>query len=128
MKRRAGTRRDLGAAMSPFTAFLFLQGLETLSLRMARHVGNAAAVAGSLESDERASNVTYAGLSASRYRPLVEKYLARGAGAVLSFDCVGGRAAGQDFIRGVTLWLHLANVGDTKSCPLYRPPILRDKR
>ena len=103
MKLRAETLRDLGACMSPFNAFLFLQGLETLSLRMARHVENAAAVASYLESHELASNVTYPGLRSSRYRPLVDKYLPRGAGAVFSFDCQGGRAAGQDFIRGVTL-------------------------
>src|SRR4026209_1186983 len=103
MKLRAETLRDLGACMSPFNAFLFLQGLETLSLRMARHVENAAAVARYLVSHELASNVTYSGLPTSRYRPLVEKYLSRGAGAVFSFDCRGGRLAAQDFIRGVTL-------------------------
>ena len=119
MKLRAETLRDLGAAMSPFNAFLFLQGLETLSLRMARHVENAAAVAAYLESNELASNVTYPGLQTSRYRPLVDKYLPRGAGAVFSFDCRGGRAAGQDFIRGVTLWSHLANVGDAKSLIIH---------
>ena len=80
MKLRAETLRDLGAAMSPFNAFLFLQGLETLSLRMARHVENAGAVARYLESHALASNVTYPGLPASRYRPLVEKYLPRGCG------------------------------------------------
>ena len=105
--------------MSPFNAFLFLQGLETLSLRMARHVENAAAVASYLESHEKASNVTYPGLRTSRYRPLVDKYLPRGAGAVFSFECRGGRAAGQDFIRGVTLWSHLANVGDSKSLVIH---------
>ena len=119
MKLRAETLRDLGAAMSPFNAFLFLQGLETLSLRMARHVENAAAVARYLASHELASNVTYPGLRTSRYRPLVDKYLPRGAGAVFSFDCRGGRAAGQDFIRGVTLWSHLANVGDSKSLIIH---------
>src|SRR5829696_3962140 len=119
MKLRAETLRDLGAAMSPFNAFLFLQGLETLSLRMARHVENAIAVAGYLESHAFASNVTHPGLAASRYRPLVGKYLPRGAGAVFSFDCRGGRAAGQDFIRGVTLWSHLANVGDAKSLIIH---------
>ena len=119
MKLRAETLRDLGAAMSPFNAFLFLQGLETLSLRMARHVENAIAVASYLASHELASNVTYPGLPASRYRALVDKYLPRGAGAVFSFDCRGGRAAGQDFIRGVTLWSHLANVGDSKSLIIH---------
>jgi O-acetylhomoserine (thiol)-lyase len=119
MKLRAETLRDLGACMSPFNAFLFLQGLETLSLRMARHVENATAVASYLESHELASNVTYPGLSTSRYAPIVKKYLPRGAGAVFSFDCRGGRAAGQDFIRGVTLWSHLANVGDSKSLIIH---------
>ena len=119
MKLRAETLRDLGAAMSPFNAFLFLQGLETLSLRMARHVENALAVANYLDSHELASNVTYPGLPKSRYRALVGKYLPRGAGAVFSFNCRGGRAAGQDFIRGVTLWSHLANVGDSKSLIIH---------
>ncbi len=119
MKLRAETLRDLGAAMSPFNAFLFLQGLETLSLRMSRHVENAVAVANYLEAHELASNVTHPGLPKSRYRSLVDKYLPGGAGAVFSFDCVGGRAAGQDFIRGVTLWSHLANVGDSKSLIIH---------
>ena len=119
MKLRAETLRDLGACLSPFNAFLFLQGLETLSLRMSRHVENAAAVARYLESHALASNVTYAGLGSSRYRPLVEKYLPLGAGAVFSFDCQGGRDGGQDFIRGVSLWSHLANVGDSKSLIIH---------
>ena len=65
------------------------------------------------------SHVTYPGLPSSRYRGLVQKYLPKGAGAVFSFDCVGGRAAGQEFIRGVTLWSHLANVGDSKSLIIH---------
>jgi O-acetylhomoserine (thiol)-lyase len=105
--------------MSPFNAFLFLQGLETLSLRMGRHVENAVKVAAFLESHPLASHVTYAGLPSSRYRPLVEKYLPRGPGAVFSFDCAGGRAGGQDFIRGLSLWSHLANVGDAKSLVIH---------
>jgi O-acetylhomoserine (thiol)-lyase len=104
MKLRAETLRDLGAAMSPFNAFLFLQGLETLSLRMERHVQNALAVAEFLEAHELVSNVTYAGLPSSRYRELVSKYLPLGAGAVFSFDCAGGREGGQDLIRGLSLW------------------------
>jgi O-acetylhomoserine (thiol)-lyase len=119
MKLRAETLRDLGAAMSPFNAFLFLQGLETLSLRMQRHVENAVAVAGFLAAHELASNVMYPGLPSSRYRALVDKYLPQGAGAIFSFECKGGRAAGQDFIRGVTLWSHLANVGDSKSLIIH---------
>jgi O-acetylhomoserine (thiol)-lyase len=119
MKLRAETLRDLGAALAPFNAFLFLQGLETLSLRMDRHVDNALAVADFLESHDLASNVTYPGLPRSGYKPLVEKYLPRGAGAVLSFDCAGGRDGGQDLIRGVTVWSHLANVGDAKSLIIH---------
>jgi O-acetylhomoserine (thiol)-lyase len=119
MKLRAETLRDLGAAMSPFNAFLFLQGLETLSLRMDRHVQNAVAVASFLREHELASNVTYPGLPGSKYEPLVAKYLPRGAGAVFSFDCAGGRAGGQDLIRGVSLWSHLANVGDAKSLIIH---------
>jgi O-acetylhomoserine (thiol)-lyase len=119
MKLRAESLRDLGAALSPFNAFLFLQGLETLSLRMERHVENAQAVAAFLESHELASNVTYPGLPGSPYRPLVEKYLPRGAGAVFSFDCLGGREGGQQLIRNLTLWSHLANVGDSKSLVIH---------
>jgi O-acetylhomoserine (thiol)-lyase len=119
MKLRAETLRDLGAALSPFNAFLFLQGLETLSLRMERHVENARAVAAFLESHELASNVTYPGLASSGYESLVAKYLPRGAGAVFSFDCAGGRTGGQELIRTVTLWSHLANVGDAKSLIIH---------
>src|SRR3954470_8712071 len=119
MKLRAETLRDLGGALGPFNAFLFLQGLETLSLRMERHVENARAVAAFLDSYELATNVTYAGLPGSRYAPLVEKYLPLGAGAVFSFDCAGGRDGGQNLIRNVTLWSHLANVGDVKSLIIH---------
>jgi O-acetylhomoserine (thiol)-lyase len=119
MKLRAETLRDLGGTLSPFNAFLFLQGLETLSLRMERHVENALAVAEFLDSHELVSNVTYPGLPASGYRPLVEKYLPLGAGAVFSFDCAGGREGGQSLIRAVTLWSHLANVGDAKSLIIH---------
>jgi O-acetylhomoserine (thiol)-lyase len=119
MKLRAETLRDFGAALSPFNAFLFLQGLETLSLRMERHVQNALAVAEFLQSHELASNVTYPGLPDSAYRPLVEKYLPLGAGAVFSFDVAGGSEGGQEVIRGVRLWSHLANVGDAKSLIIH---------
>jgi len=119
MKLRAETLRDLGGALSPFNAFLFLQGLETLSLRMERHVDNARRVAEFLDGHELASNVTYPGLASSKYRPLVEKYLPRGPGAVFSFDCAGGRAGGQALIGAVQLWSHLANVGDAKSLIIH---------
>src|ERR1700722_18946340 len=119
MKLRAETLRDLGACMSPFNAFLLLQGIETLSVRMTRHVENAMAIARYHESHDLASRVTYPGLRASRYRSLAEKYLQHGAGAVFSFDILGGRTAGQEFIRGLTLWSHLANVGDAKSLVIH---------
>jgi O-acetylhomoserine (thiol)-lyase len=119
MKLRAETLRDLGAALSPFNAFLFLQGLETLSLRMERHVANALSIARWLTQHELVSFVTYPGLETSRYQPLVAKYLPRGAGSVFSFDVRGGREAGQELIRGLTLWSHLANVGDAKSLVIH---------
>jgi O-acetylhomoserine (thiol)-lyase len=119
MKLRAESLRDLGGCMSPFNAFLFLQGLETLPLRMQRHVENAVAVARFLEGHPSVERVHYPGLASSKYRPLVEKYLPRGAGAVFSFDLKGGREAGQRFIRALTLWSHLANVGDAKSLVIH---------
>ncbi len=119
MKLRAETLRDLGGTLSPFNAFLFLQGLETLSLRMERHVENARAVATFLNSHELVSNVTYPDLPGNTYLPLVSKYLPRGAGAVFSFDCAGGRDGGQRLIREVSLWSHLANVGDAKSLIIH---------
>jgi O-acetylhomoserine (thiol)-lyase len=86
---------------------------------MERHVANATVVAEFLDAHELASNVTYPGLPGSRYAALVDKYLPRGAGAIFSFECAGGRAGGQDLIRGVTLWSHLANVGDAKSLIIH---------
>jgi O-acetylhomoserine (thiol)-lyase len=119
MKLRAESLRDLGGCMSPFNAFLFLQGLETLPLRMERHVQNALGVAQFLESHPLVESVRYPGLPSSPYRALVERYLPRGAGAVFSFDLKGGREAGQRFIRELSLWSHLANVGDAKSLVIH---------
>ncbi|HEY3218298.1 MAG TPA: O-acetylhomoserine aminocarboxypropyltransferase/cysteine synthase family protein [Candidatus Limnocylindria bacterium] len=119
MKLRAESLRDLGAALSPFNAFLFLLGLETLPLRMARHVENALAVARFLEAQPGVTNVRYAGLDSSRYHALARKYLPLGAGAIFSFDLPGGRAAGRKLIETVELWSHLANVGDAKSLIIH---------
>ncbi len=119
MKLRAESLRDLGAALSPFNAFLFLLGLETLPLRMARHVENALAVARSLETQPGVTNVRYAGLASSRYHALAKKYLPLGAGAIFSFDLTGGRPAGRKLIESVNLWSHLANVGDAKSLIIH---------
>src|ERR1700750_342045 len=119
MKLRSESLRDLGAAMSPFNAFLFLLGLETLPLRMERHVANALGVARYLQQHPAVERVRYAGLPESPYRALVEKYLPRGAGAVFAFDLRGGRDAGQRMIETLRLWSHLANVGDAKSLVIH---------
>ena len=119
MKLRAETLRDLGGALSPQNAFLFMQGIETLPLRMERHVGNALAIAEWLDERDDVALVRHPGLPGSRYAELVGRYLPRGAGAVFCFDLDGGRKAGQEFIRGVRLFSHLANVGDAKSLIIH---------
>ena len=119
MKLRAESLRDLGGAMSPFNAFLFLLGLETLPLRMDRHVQNAQAVAEFLSGHPAVERVRYAGLPASPHFELVRKYLPKGPGAVFAFDLRAGREAGAQFIRELQLWSHLANVGDAKSLVIH---------
>ncbi len=119
MKLRAETLRDLGACMSPFNAFLFAQGIETLPLRMRQHVSNAERVAQFLSEHPMIESVSYPGLETNLYKPLVDKYLPKGAGAVFCFDLPGGREAGQQFIRSLTLFSHLANVGDAKSLVIH---------
>jgi O-acetylhomoserine (thiol)-lyase len=119
MKARVETMRDLGPVMSPFTAFLLLQGLETLSLRMDRHVANARAVAEFLRGHPAVEWVSYPGLEESPYRALAERYLPRGAGAVVTFGIRGGRAAGERFIEACELCSHLANVGDAKTLVIH---------
>ena len=119
MKLRAETLRDLGAALSPFNAFLFAQGLETLPLRMRAHVSNAHIVAEFLDQHPRVSSVSYPGLPGSRYQSLVEKYLPKGPGAVFCFDLKGDRQAGPRFIEALNLFSHLANVGDAKSLVIH---------
>ena len=119
MKLRAESLRDLGAALSPFNAFLFLLGLETLPLRMARHVENARGVAEFLEGHPAVAGVRYPGLASSPYQALVRRYLPKGAGSIFVFDLAGGRAAGQRFIEALELWSHLANVGDAKSLVIH---------
>jgi O-acetylhomoserine (thiol)-lyase len=119
MKLRAESLRDLGACMSPFNAFLFLLGLETLPLRMERHVENALGVARFLQQHPAVESVRHPGLPDSPYASLVQKYLPRGAGAVFAFDLRGGREAGQRFIQTLQVWSHLANVGDAKSLVIH---------
>ena len=111
--------RDLGPALSPTNAFLTLTGIETLPLRMQRHVENAQAVAEWLERHPRVAWVSYAGLKSSPYYHLARKYLPRGAGAVLTFGVVGGYEAGIRLVEACDLFSHLANIGDTRSLILH---------
>lgn len=119
MKLRAETLRDLGAAISPFNAFLLAQGIETLPLRMRQHVANAKAVAEFLKSSPGVSRVSYAGMSDSPHHKLAGKYLPEGPGAVFCFDLPGGREDGKTFIEALSLFSHLANVGDAKSLVIH---------
>jgi O-acetylhomoserine (thiol)-lyase len=119
MKLRAETVRDTGACISPMNSFLLLQGLETLSLRMERHVQNAVAVALFLESHPMVEKVHYAGLPSHPHFERARKYLPRGAGAIMSFEVKGGREAGRKFIESLQLFSHLANVGDAKSLVIH---------
>jgi O-acetylhomoserine (thiol)-lyase len=118
-KARAQVLRDVGACQSPFNAWLFLQGLETLSLRMDRHVQNAQAVAEFLEKHPRVNWVKYPGLPSHPDHALAQKYLPKGPGALLGFGVKGGRAAGAQFINNLQLISHLANVGDAKSLAIH---------
>jgi O-acetylhomoserine (thiol)-lyase len=119
MKARVEMMRDLGACMSPFNAFLFLQGLETLSMRMERHAANGKAVAEWLARHPLVGWVSYAGLPSSPYYERAQKYLPRGAGSIFTFGIKGGREAGRRFIEAVRLHSHLANVGDAKSLVIH---------
>jgi len=119
VKARVQLLRDLGTALSPFNAFLFAQGLETLSLRMERHSQNALKVAEFLASHPYVSWVNYPGLKSSPYYALAQKYLPRGQGGVLTFGIKGGLKAGIKFIESLKLFTHLANIGDAKSLVIH---------
>ncbi len=118
-KLRAEQLRDVGASLSPFNAFLFLQGLETLPQRMDEHVANAQAVAEFLDAHPLVNWVAYAGLASSPYHDLARRYMPRGPGAVFTFGVEGGRAAGAAFIEGLTMISHLANVGDARTLVIH---------
>ncbi len=119
MKVRVEALRDMGPALSPFNAFLFLQGLETLGVRMERHVSNARAVAEFLHSHPNVGWVNYPSLPDSPYYDLAQKYLPNGAGAIFTFGIKGGLEAGKKFIESVQIFSHLANVGDAKSLVIH---------
>ena len=118
-KARVSLLRDLGPALSPFNSFLFLQGLETIHLRMPRHSENALAVAGYLEKHPKVSWVNYPGLKSSPEQQRVKKYLPKGAGAILGFGIKGGAEAGKKFIESLEFISHLANVGDAKTLAIH---------
>jgi O-acetylhomoserine (thiol)-lyase len=119
LRLRVQVLRDLGACLSPFNSFLFLQGLETLHLRMKRHSENGLAIAKFLESHEQVVWVSYPGLESHRDHSLSQKYLPKGAGAILTFGIKGGREAGKKFINALNLFSLLANVGDAKSLVIH---------
>ncbi|AFM39773.1 O-acetylhomoserine sulfhydrylase [Desulfosporosinus acidiphilus SJ4] len=118
-KARVSLLRDTGAALSPFNSFLFLQGLETLPLRMERHVENAQKVAEFLNQHQFVTWVNYPSLPNSPYRALAEKYLPKGAGSIFTFGVKGGLREGEKFINKLQLFSHLANVGDAKSLVIH---------
>ena len=119
IKARVQLQRDIGAAVSPFNSFLFLQGLETLHLRMERHSQNALAVAKFLEAHPAVDWVNYPGLEGSSQYTLAQKYLPKGPGAILTFGIQGGVEEGRKLIESVKLFSHLANVGDSKSLIIH---------
>jgi len=118
-KARVSLLRDLGPALSPFNAFLLLQGFETLPLRMPRHCENALAVAKYLSKHKKVSWVNYPGLDNSPEKEKAKKYLSKGAGAIIGFGIKGGLAAGKKFINSLELISHLANIGDAKSLAIH---------
>jgi len=118
-KIRLTLLRDIGAAVSPFNAWLLAQGLETLSLRIERHVENAKAVAAFLEKHPQVSSVNYASLSTSKWNKLATKYSPKGSGSVLSFEIKGGIEAGKKFIEALNLHSHVANIGDVRSLAIH---------
>ena len=118
-KIRLTLLRDIGAAVSPFNAWLLAQGLETLSLRIERHVENAKAVAAFLEKHPQVSSVNYASLPSSKWHKFANKYSPKGSGSVLSFEIKGGIESGKKFIEALKLHSHVANIGDVRSLAIH---------
>jgi len=119
LKARVQLLRDLGPAIAPFNAWLLAQGLETLSLRVERHVANASKVAAWLEARDEVERVSYAGLASSPYYERAQKYAPQGAGAVLAFEIAGGLEAGKRFVNALELHSHVANIGDVRSLVIH---------
>lgn len=127
IRARVEGLRDYGPAMSPFNAFLFLQGLETLSLRVQRHVDNAQEIAEWLQAHPRVESVNYPGLPDSQYHNLANKYLRNGYGGVLTFSVKGGKEAARKVVEKVQLISHLANVGDAKTLIIHPSTTTHDQ-
>ncbi len=119
IKLRVQLLRDLGPAISPHNSFLIIQGIETLSMRMDRHVANAQALAEWLEARDEVEKVWYAGLPSSPWHANAQKYAPKGAGAIVSFELRDGVEAGKRFVDGVELFTHLANIGDVRSLIIH---------
>ena len=119
LRARVILLRDLGSAMSPFNAFTFIQGLETLPLRMERHCENAKKVAEFLEKNEKVSRVIYPSLMEEEYFNRAKKYLENGFGALLGFELKNGVEAGKKFIDNLKLFYHVANIGDARSLAIH---------
>lgn len=118
-KCRLQLLRDLGPSVSPFNAWLLAQGLETLSMRMDRHLQNALAVAQWLAKHNQVESVSHSGLPSSSWHSNALKYAAKGAGAVMAFDIKGGLEAGKKFVEGLSLFSHVANIGDVRSLVIH---------
>lgn len=119
LKARVQLLRDLGGAISPFNAFLIAQGIETLSLRIERHVENAKKVAAFLDGRDDVLSINYAGLPSSPWHALQQKYAPKGSGSVLAFDIAGGKEAGQAFVDALELHSLVANIGDVRSLAIH---------
>ena len=119
MRARAEVLRDVGACLAPLNAWLFVQGLETLAVRMQAHCENARIVARFLREREEVAWIRFAGLEDDPTHALAATYLPDGAGAIFTFGLHGGREAGRAFIDGLELWSHVANVGDVKSLVIH---------
>jgi O-acetylhomoserine (thiol)-lyase len=118
-KTRVQGLRDIGPALAPFNAFLIAQGLETLSLRMERHVANAQRTAEWLEGRDEVDRVQYPGLASSKWNAAAKKYAPKGAGSVLAFELAGGLEAGKAFVDSLELFSHVANIGDVRSLVIH---------
>jgi O-acetylhomoserine (thiol)-lyase len=121
IRARVEGLRDIGPCMSPFNSFLFLQGIETLSMRMDRHLENTLAVAQHLQKHPLVTWVNYPSLPSSKYHQIAQKYTPKGAGAVFTFGIKGGYDAGKRFIDNLKMFSHLANVGDSRSLVIHPP-------